>query len=317
MHKENKWKSITKRLVRRLTTLIAILIFFIGLFFLWVAIFIYAKDNSDHSFMVKFMATLILAGPPLFLGAWLYRRFPIQSKWRPSLSGLKKSLQMKKGHKEFWKLNFKGFLLFIFLYSIITYRLFAPNLFDPFFYDICSDAYVNQKVEEHFKRGHSGTQKQRDKFNDLTKLILEHSDMKPENLAMAMKLGFKFYVLRKNQCPIPEILERDFYVAIGADDGSGTKNCPINMFFEENSEMIKDMMKYPASYKKFEDYISIKILENIKIEENAKIFNEKWKDPDFRKKILIAFLQVEDRIENSCKLQGKPFLNELLDAAGW
>ena len=190
----------------------------------------------------------------------------------------------------------KKSLLGLGLFVFISYRIFAPDIFDPYFYDVCSFEYIDKKIEEKFEN--TAKSKKKQKIIAALSQKMVRAGVPEENVTQTVKAFMRMESLKKSQCPIPKDMERDLFELIGMEEKAGSKNCPVDMFLEKSQAALLDLKK---------------LIGGIKGTKLQSKFDEKWNDPQFRELIIVKLFQVSDREKNECSDTSLPIRKTLLD----
>ncbi len=205
----------------------------------------------------------------------------------------------------------KKSLLGLGLFVFISYRIFAPDIFDPYFYDVCSFEYIDKKIEEKFEN--TAKSKKKQKIIAALSQKMVRAGVPEENVTQTVKAFMRMESLKKSQCPIPKDMERDLFELIGMEEKAGSKNCPVDMFLEKSQAALLDLKKDDVFYKSFETKIYQELIGGIKGTKLQSKFDEKWNDPQFRELIIVKLFQVSDREKNECSDTSLPIRKTLLD----
>ncbi len=191
----------------------------------------------------------------------------------------------------------EGTFLFIFFSLYMAYKVFVPDLFDPIFYDICSQSYIDKKIEKFSEK----TKNNKTKNLEFQKIKQRISTLEipPEEIDNFINLSYSYTHLIKNNCPVPDELENNLFNSINSakKDSIACKKDKFLAKSEKDYEKIKQSKRF---YNDFEKRIYSEFTKNIKSKKILTILKEKWKNPNYRKKVIIASIQSLYREEKNC-----------------
>lgn len=192
----------------------------------------------------------------------------------------------------------KSALLFVSLFVLISYKIFAPDLLDPFIYDVCSAKYISNKTEQAIKRAER-SKKGRIKLQEFL-TITNNLNLPPNQKHDVIVTIRKHGLLNTNNCPIPKELEAKLYTYLYGEH-KGVKECPLGTYDTLAEERLNSLKEIPNSFNIIRKRLQPELNNNTKA-----IVEKKWDDQSFRNKFVKTMLQISIREEEKCNNPNLP-----------
>ncbi len=192
----------------------------------------------------------------------------------------------------------EGAALFIFFCGYFAYKIFAPDLFDPYLYDICDQSYIDHKIEEAYKRAEQ-SKKKNQKLQKIKQELIE-LDVPANKADEYLSISYSYAHLVQNNCPVPSDLETQFFSTLTPEHKSSII-CEKNKFLLESKRDLEEAKTSKTYYNTFEKMLYEEIYKNVNNTNLREKLNQQWKQKEFRESLIIASIQSSYREENNCR----------------
>ncbi len=198
------------------------------------------------------------------------------------------------------------FLLGAVIFLWFSYKIF-PRTFDPLFYDTCSVAYVDMQVERMLNIPVKNNKKLQEASEKIDRLLASENIPEHEKLeAKKDMLSYGWYINNK-QCPMPEEVEAALFKWSLPSGEAGTKDCSDDFYLKEAEAGSALLMANKKKSAEIEKQLLSSILAGAQESAEAKeLIKKRWEDTGFRHSVIVATLQVSQRVEQGCRNPNKP-----------
>lgn len=200
------------------------------------------------------------------------------------------------------------FLLGLAIFAWLSYKIF-PKSFDFLFYDTCSVAYAQVRVDEMLSDGGRENYKKQKAREEMDRAFSKFN-LSPQQEIEAKRDGLIYvWFINNKQCPMPEEVEDAFFKWDKGEDGdnSGNKNCPADFYLEEGQAFLLKLKDMPEEYSDLQKKAYSMLAGSVDGDKKTlEQISRRWSEEEFRDNFILAVLQTSKRTEAECKDPGLP-----------